>query len=455
MRTRLLLITTALLVVGIAAGDAIVLGALRQHLVERVDRQLTALAQLMARVDPSALGPAGADVTRRAGGGLDLVADMAIVYYGPGGEVISSVHTSSEVPALSAAPRSIFTTGDWRAVVVARPGGGSVAVAGSLSAVDGTVRRLQLVCGVTGLVLIAALGTAGWFLVRAGLRPLRTIEETAAAIAAGDLTHRIPGGARSGAEIDRLTVALNGMLAQLEQAFAARGQFVADVSHELRTPLFGIKGSTELALMGGVSSAAEVERTLRRIDTEAGRLAALVEDLLLLARLDVRGPVLDREPMDLRTLAASGLADLRALDPDRPVRITGPGGVGEGAAAPVLGDEARLRQVVVNLVGNVHAHTPPDAPARIGVGRVGPLSVLEIADRGPGIPRAEEDRLFERFHRGDASRSRQNGNVGYGLGLAIVRSLVEAHGGRVEVGADGPGATFRICLESWEDSQNL
>ena len=455
MKARLLLITTALLVVGIVASDAIVLGALRQHLVERVDRQLTPLAQLMARVDPSALGPAGADVTRRPGGGLDLIADMAIVYFDAGGRVISSVHTSAEVPELSAAPRSVFTTGDWRAVVVARPGGGSVAVAGSLAAVDGTVRRLQLVCAVAGLVLIVALGTAGWFLVRAGLRPLRTIEETATAIAAGDLTHRIPGGGRPGAEIDRLTAALNGMLAQLERAFAARGQFVADVSHELRTPLFGIKGSTELALMGGMTSPVEVERTLRRIDTEAGRLAALVEDLLLLARLDVQGPVLDLQPMDLRTLAASALGDLRVLDPDRPVRLTGPGGVGEGAAAPVLGDEARLRQVVVNLVGNVHAHTPPDAPARIGVGQVGPESILEIADSGPGIAPADEDRLFDRFHRGDASRSRQNGNVGYGLGLAIVRSLVVAHGGRVEVVSDPRGATFRICLAGWEDSQNL
>jgi two-component system OmpR family sensor kinase len=456
MKGRLLLITTALLVVGIVAGDAVVLGALRRHLVERVDRQLTPLAALMARIDPSALGPAGADVTRRAGGGLDLVADMAIVYFDPSGRVVSSVHTSAVVPGLSPAPRTLFTAGNWRAVVVARPDGGSVAVAGSLAAVDGIVQRLGLICAITGLLLTVALGTAGWFLIRAGLRPLRTIEETAAAIAAGDLTHRIPGGKRPGAEIDRLTAALNGMLAQLERAFVARGQFVADVSHELRTPLFGIKGSTELALMGGASSPVEVERTLRRIDTEAGRLAALVEDLLLLARFDVQGPVLHLEPMDLRTLAVSALADLRALDPDRPVRITGPGGAGEGAAAPVLGDEARLRQVVVNLVGNVHAHTPPGAPARIGVGRIGSDAILEIADSGPGIPPGQEDRLFDRFHRGDTARLRPPGNNGYGLGLAIVRSLVEAHGGRVEVVAAGrPGATLRIRLASTEGSQNL
>jgi two-component system OmpR family sensor kinase len=450
LRSRLVLITTVLLVAGIVASDAIVLGALRQHLVERVDRQLTPLAQLMARLDPSVLGPAGSDVTRREGGGLDLVTAMAIVYFDARGVPVSSVHTSAAVPDISGNIRSPFTAGDWRAVVVARPGGGSVAVAGSLDAVDGTVRRLQLVCAVTGLLLIAALGTAGWFLVRAGLRPLRTIEDTAAAIAAGDLTHRIPAGGRPGSEIARLTDALNGMLAQLERAFAARAQFVADVSHELRTPLFGIKGSTELALMGAVG----VERTLSRIDTEAGRLAALVEDLLLLARLDVQAPVLAPEPMDLRTLAASALADLRALDPERPVRITGPGGDGDGRPAPTLGDEARLRQVVVNLVGNVHAHTPPGAPARIGVGNDGGFAILEIADAGPGIPPEQRERLFERFHRGDDSRSR-NGTSGAGLGLAIVRSLVEAHGGRVEVFPAAPGTTFRICLPRLEDSQKL
>jgi two-component system OmpR family sensor kinase len=458
LRARLLLIAMALLVVGIVASDAVVLSVLRRHLVERVDRQLAPLAQLMARFDPTVLGPPGADATRGSGGELDLVTDLAITYFDAGGAVQSSVRTTagSSPPAVAPTARAAFTAGGWRILVVARPAGGTVAVAASLAAVDQTVTRMRLVCALTGLFLIAALGAAGWFLVRAGLRPLRTIEDTATAIAAGDLTHRIPGAGPPGTEIARLTAALNGMLGQLERAFAERAQFVADVSHELRTPLFGIKGSTELHLMGGGREPGEVERTLRRIDTEAGRLAALVEDLLLLARLDVQGggPVLSPEPMDLRTLAADALGDLRSLDPARPVRITGPGGDGEGAAAPVLGDEARLRQVVVNLVGNVHAHTPAAAPVRIGVGVVGGESVLEIADSGPGIPADQVDRIFQRFTRTDAARARGDKPGGAGLGLAIVRSLVEAHDGRVEVSGRA-GATFRVLLPIWEDSQNL
>jgi two-component system OmpR family sensor kinase len=455
LRARLLLITMALLVAGIVVSDAVVLGVLRRHLVERVDLQLAPLAQLMARFDPSVLGPPGADATRRAGGELDLVTDLAITYFDAGGAVVSSVRTAggSSPPAVAPVARSAFTAGGWRVVVVARAGG-TVAVAASLAAVDQTVTRMRLVCAVTGLCLIAALGAAGWFLVRAGLRPLRTIEDTATAIAAGDLTHRIPGAGPPGTEIARLTAALNGMLAQLERAFAERAQFVADVSHELRTPLFGIKGSTELHLMGGGREPAEVERTLRRIDTEAGRLAALVEDLLLLARLDVQGggPVLVREPMDLRTLAADALADLRSLDPERPVRITGPGGSGDGAAAPVLGDEARLRQVVVNLVGNVHAHTPATAAVRIGVGVSGADAVLEVSDNGPGVPPDQVDRVFQRFSRVDGARSRADRTGGAGLGLAIVRSLVEAHGGRVELVGT---STFRVLLPILVDSQNL
>ena len=455
LRTRLLLITTVLLVTGIVASDAVVVGVLRQHLVERVDRQLGPVSVLLARFTPSVLGPAGTATTRRAEQGLDMVADMAITYYAADGSVASAVRTAggAEPPSVAGKPAGTYTVRGadgtlWRVAVATRPGNATVAVAGSLALVDATVTRMRLVCAITGLILIVGLATAGWFLVRAGLRPLRTIEDTATAIVGGDLTHRIPDAGPPDTEIARLTAALNGMLAQLERAFAARAQFVADVSHELRTPLFGIKGSTELYLMGGGSSPEDVERTLRRIDTEAGRLAALVEDLLLLARFDVQGPMLELAPMDLRTLAASALADLQALDPGRPVRITGPSRRGEGSAAPVLGDEARLRQVVVNLVGNVHAHTPVESPARIGVGRVGDLSVLEIADSGPGVPAELVPRVFDRFVRADGSRAR-NGGSGAGLGLAIVRSLVEAHGGRVEVHDGAPGAIFRICLPAW------
>jgi len=202
-----------------------------------------------------------------------------------------------------------------------------------------------------GVGLVAMLAVAGWFAVRAGLRPLRRIERTAAAIAGGDLTQRVPAGAGSGTEIGRLSTALNGMLGQVEAAFAARAasearmrRFVADVSHELRTPLFGIKGFTELYRMGGVRGEAEVGLTMARIESESARLT---EDLLLLARLDEGGTGLPPHPapMDLRTLAAGARRDLTALDPTRPVTVTGPRGRGPAGPALVSGDEARLRQV--------------------------------------------------------------------------------------------------------------
>ncbi|MEU6641693.1 HAMP domain-containing sensor histidine kinase [Saccharomonospora sp. NPDC046836] len=305
----------------------------------------------------------------------------------------------------------------------------------------------------TGAGLLVVLGVAGWFAVRAGLRPLRRIEDTAAAIAGGDLTRRIPDLAVPRTEVGRLSASLNGMLGQLENAFAARAAseeamraFVADVSHELRTPLFGIKGFAQLYLMGGLPERADVDRTMRRIDAEADRLKGLTENLLLLAQLDnaalhERAPV-ELEPTDLRTLAADAAHDLRALDPSRPIRLTGPGG-GQAKAAPILGDEARLRQVVVNLVSNVVAHTPAGTPVRIGVGTADGAAVFEIADSGPGLSPEAAARVFDRFYRVDSSRARG----GTGLGLAIVRSLVTTQGGDVELRtAPGEGATFRIVF---------
>ncbi|GAA5035305.1 sensor histidine kinase [Actinopolymorpha pittospori] len=260
------------------------------------------------------------------------------------------------------------------------------------------------------------------------------------------------------------------MLAQVERAFAARAtsearmrRFVTDVSHELRTPLFGIRGSTELYRMGALSKQADVDQTMRRIESESSRLASLTEDLLLLARLDEgAGPGalrLQLAPMDLRTLAADALHDLRALDPTRTVELTGPGtgpaarpgtgpdAIGSAAPAPVIGDEARLRQVVANLVGNVIAHTKAGTSVRIGVGTVGTRAVLEIADNGPGLAPDQAARIFDRFYRADRSRSRTDGRTGSGLGLAIAQSLVAAHSGRIELRtAPGQGATFRIVL---------
>jgi two-component system OmpR family sensor kinase len=201
--------------------------------------------------------------------------------------------------------------------------------------------------------------------------------------------------------------------------------------------------------MGALPERDDVNRTMERIARESERLARLVENMLLLARLDEhatsgRRP-LDLAPTDLRTLAADALHDVHALDPTRQVTLTGPGG-GPPSTAPTLADEAQLRQVVTNLVGNATTHTPAGTPVRIGVGTADGFAVLEVADEGDGLTEEQARRAFERFYRPDSSRTRSAGG-GAGLGLSIVQSLVDAHGGRVQlITAPGRGATFRVLL---------
>ncbi|GIJ52109.1 two-component sensor histidine kinase [Virgisporangium aliadipatigenens] len=459
LRVRVLVIALALSAVGVLTVQAVVVGVLRAHLVDRVDAQLTLIGGLFARLpvtSPSGVLPRELTVQ------LDLVREVYIARLSPAGDLVAEMGTPgagagprlSRLDAAAVAARGTrpFDADGWRVVTGAAAEGGSVVVAVPLSEVDSTVRRMWTVGILTTLAVLAALALLGFFLVNAGLRPLRRIEETAAAIAGGDLSHRVPVLAGPRTEVGRLSVALNGMLGQLEGAFAARTAaearmrvFLGDVSHELRTPLFGIKGFTELYRMGGLPERADVDRTMAHIEREATRLASLAEDLLLLARLDQQPDAIAPTPMDLRTLAADALGDLRALDPTRPVELTGPAG-GAPGRAPVLGDEARLRQVITNLVGNAVTHTPAGTPVRIGVGTAHGHAVLELADRGPGLAPEQAARVFDRFYRADRSRHREDG-AGAGLGLSIVRSLVEAHGGTVtlETGP-GEGATFRVLL---------
>ncbi|MET8155598.1 HAMP domain-containing sensor histidine kinase [Sphaerisporangium sp. NPDC005289] len=486
LRARLLFITSVLLAVGLVLGGSIVIGLLRANLVDRVDRQLRALGGLAALM-PAGLPGAGRDQDgsgplggRALAANFDLITEIHLADLAADGTVRSqtrvpggSVAGGPALPVLDTAAvarhgRRPFEVGGlggtrrWRVVAVPRPvrppggaaplgDGGSVVVAASLEAVSTTVGRLRAAFLGAGSVLLVLLTLCGWFAITAGLRPLRRIEDTAAAIASGDLARRVPRVAGPATEIGRLSASLNGMLAQIERAFAARAdsearlrRFVADVGHELRTPLFGIKGFSELYRMGGLS---DVGLAMARIESESGRLARLVDDLLLLARLDDGGDALplDLAPMDLRTLAADARLDLRALARDRPVELTGPGG-GPPASAPVLGDEARLRQVVSNLVGNVVAHTPAGTRVRVGVGTVDSEAVLVVEDDGPGLTPEQAARAFDRFYRADASRSRSGGG-GAGLGLAIAQSMAAAHGGRVTLRTTpGHGAAFTLVL---------
>ncbi|USQ80795.1 HAMP domain-containing histidine kinase [Ornithinimicrobium faecis] len=342
----------------------------------------------------------------------------------------------------------------WR-VLLARysstTGDGTVAVALPLSTVSNTVKQLIVLTTVVGLVTLIAVALISWFAVRRAFRPLTRIEDTAAAIAAGDLTRRIPDR-QANDEVASLSDSLNAMLAQIEQSFAVREaserrmrQFVADASHELRTPLATVKGYAELYRVGGVTEPEDVASAMRRVENESSRMARLVEDLLLLTRLDTT-PHRPHDDVDLMVVANDVVQDARVRAPERPLALHRYGTANGSVIVP--GDDFALRQVLTNLVANAVAHTPADSAVDVLVGQTDTAAIIEIADHGPGISPEAAQRVFERFYRADPSRTRGPGSSGgTGLGLSIVASIVSRHGGTVSHRpTPGGGATFRVEL---------
>jgi two-component system OmpR family sensor kinase len=266
----------------------------------------------------------------------------------------------------------------------------------------------------------------------------------AADIAAGDLTKRVEPATPT-TEIGRLGLALNGMLSQIEAAFAERTEsntrlrrFIADASHELRTPLTSIRGYSEMLRRGAGDSPTDAELARRRIEEESVRMSTLVDDMLLIARLD-QGRPLERKPVDLQAIATDAADDARAVAPQRQITLTAPG------AVVVEGDDLRLRQVVGNLVRNALVHTPQQTAIEIGVSTENGTGRMSVIDHGPGLQAKEMERIFEPFYRADPSRSRDSG--GAGLGLSIVSAVVSAHGGKVNVKeTSGGGVTFEVDL---------
>lgn len=343
----------------------------------------------------------------------------------------------------------------WRVLTEQLSSGYSLTVAVSLKSVDQTVRQLMLVDLLLGGAIVITLATVGAGIVRASLKPLEEIEDTAEAIAAGDLSQRVPDRDPR-TEVGRLSRSLNGMLGQIETAFRAQAaseaqargseermrRFIADASHELRTPLTAIRGFAEFYRQGAARTPTETEKLVGRIEDAASRMGFLVEDLLLLARMDQQRPLV-RRPVDLLALAADAVHEARATAPDREIDLT----VHGDAAFQVQGDEHRLRQVLSNLLSNAIVHTPAGTPVavRLGTGELlgAPAAVIEVADQGPGLSPEVAERVFERFYRADAARSQG----GTGLGLSIVAALVAAHEGTVEVESElGQGATFRVTI---------
>ncbi|MFE1053808.1 sensor histidine kinase [Streptomyces rochei] len=488
LRGRVVTISLLLVVAALLTSNALLVTLLQRQLTQQLDDRLRAITTTAARLPVPADTPDGAPSVAPDTAGRELVGDVYVAYLDAEGRARRTLRPTTEslpeIPtldseAVAAYDDQPFTVsaedgGTWRVIAmpqqpvqspVADPSAatGSVVVAGSLAEVNSTIRHLGVWMLVIDSLVLVLLGVVAWFALRAGLGPLRRIETTAAAIAGGDLTRRVPQPLTTRTELGRLSAALNGMLDRIEAGDAARAAtnermrtFIADASHELRTPLFGIKGFTELYRMGGMPRREDVDSAMSRIEREAARLVRIVEDLLLLARL-AEAPTADAHlplqttPMDLRSLAADALHDLRALAPERPVTLTGPDG-GPPGGAPVLGDESRLRQVTYNLVGNAIAHTPPGTPVRIGVGTLGDRAVLELSDQGPGMTAEQATHVFDRFYRADTARTRAH-TGGAGLGLSIVHALVTAHHGRVDVRtAPGKGATFRILLPLHTDT---
>jgi two-component system OmpR family sensor kinase len=347
-----------------------------------------------------------------------------------------------DVPAVSG-------TGRYRVLVSSLPASaGVLIVAVALDDVNATLKRLLRVEVLIAAGLLAVLAAATFWLLRTGLRPLEQMSEVAGGIAQGDLDVRLsPAEERS--EIGRLGLALNGMLERLEDAFARRDRseaqlrrFVSSASHELRTPLTSIRGYAALLRRGAKYDPEDLETSISRIESEATRMAGLIDDLLLLARLDEQRP-LTRAPTDLTVVAYEAAEDARARDPGRSIAVD--------ARGPVIvsGDEPRLRQIVANLLENAQVHTPAGAPVRVEVGVRDQMAVLAVIDAGPGIEPEQAAHIFERFYRGTRPGSGDTAprTEGSGLGLAIVKTIAEAHGGAATVTSrPGAGSRFEITL---------
>jgi two-component system OmpR family sensor kinase len=478
LRSRLVVAIAALVAVGLVVTDISGMLLLRRYLLERVDDQVSAAARRSSRIAIPTQLPE--QEFRRI---PQLGPSTVTLFYDNNGHAELGPSSATESPNLGSfaslkgrADQGPFTvdtpSGVWRVEVATLADHAGLAVVGvSLNEVDATQDRLLAINAGVILLVLFGIAVVGGTVVRLGLRPLTRMETTAAEIADGDLSSRI-GDADPHTEVGRLGTALNMMLVRIETAMADRTaseqrlrQFLADAAHELRTPLTSIQGFAELYRHGGVQQGPDLAEAMNAIESEVSRMRLLVNDLLLLARLDEER-ALEHRPVDLLEVAADTVRDAHVRVPNRFVML-GPLDERRDTFDPVTvaGDEARLRQVATNLVANALQHTPEDAEVVVRVGRTTadhaggapaaatghelapdePVAVIEVADTGPGLLHGDAARVFERLYRAESSRSRRHG--GAGLGLSIVASIVDAHGGRCELWTEpGAGARFRVML---------
>jgi two-component system OmpR family sensor kinase len=460
LRGRLLIGVISLMVVGLLIVNVATYLSLQDFLTSRVDDQLRAGVDEAA----NALGAFGPGPNHPASFPVGTVAELL----NPDGsvektKVVTSGFGTTISPITPVLPKSLprskqdipvepytvkgsdgktqFRVTDWPE---GRFAGQYVVLAVPLAEMESTLSGLLLLEALISIVVVAVTAILALVIVQIGLRPLRRMGSVAGDIAAGDLSRRVEP-ATPKTEIGRLGLALNAMLSQIEAAFAQRTaserrlrRFIADASHELRTPLTSIRGYSEMLRRGASASPADSDVARRRIEEESVRMSTLVDDMLLIARLD-QGRPLEMKQVDLQAIARDAVDDARAVAPQREITLS--------ASEPVVvsGDDTRLRQVLGNLVRNAIVHTPPRTPIEISVTTEDSVARVSVADHGPGLRAEDRDRIFEAFYRADPSRSRDRG--GAGLGLSIVTAVVAAHGGRVQVKeTSGGGATFEVEL---------
>ncbi|MFI6393108.1 sensor histidine kinase [Nonomuraea sp. NPDC050547] len=461
LRTRLVVSILALTTLALVLANVVGIALLQGMLVRRVDEQLVAASTTIGTriLQPPPIRPparyTAVDVSLERLLTKRVAQVSRIMIYTRSGTLKTTLPATKdpgpEIDRLRYdGPYTVPGSegAGWRVVATAVPMGDTVVIGTSLADVEQTRTSLIAIAVAVSAAVLVLLGMAADVLVRLGLRPLTRMENTAAHISGGDFARRVPDPDPH-TEPGRLGLAMNVMLDRVTHEMAARTasearmrRFLADASHELRTPLTSVRGFAELHRRGG----GDADETMRRIEDEATRMGVLVNDLLTLAQLDEER-ALERGRVDLLEVAADTIRDARARVPGRQVRLAGLG----DTLAPVslAGDEARLRQVAANLVGNALAHTPADASVTVRVGRADGMAVLEVADTGPGIDERHVPYLFDRLYRVGQGRSRADG--GAGLGLAIVAAIVHAHGGRVTLDTGpGEGARFRVFLPASE-----
>ena len=466
LRNRLILASVVLASLAIIASDFAANAALRTYLISQVDDQLINISSTsLNRLDRAGIAPLEADDKNSPFKILEPLRGVptatSITLLDMDGNLIGQVGgelggknfavTGMKIDEVSQYKNRPFTIEgkdgqpDIRALAQMLPTGmGSVIVADSLEKVDKTLSQLRFLFLILGLIALIAIAMAARWIIALGLKPLEAVEDTAEAIAAGDLSARLPA-AKPDTEVGRLTTSLNTMLSRIEESFTARVEsenklrrFVADASHELRTPLTAIRGFAELHRQGAVVGEDKTKELINRIEKESVRMSSLVEDLLLLARLD-QSRELVKEPVDLNTLITEAVASARAAGPNHPIEIKL-----EASEIFVLGDSQRIHQVIANLLANARAHTPNGTQISITAMQGVSETTIAVSDNGPGLSKADQDRIFERFYRADPSRVRNSGE-GSGLGLSIVDAVMKAHGGYVSVKSEvGQGATFTL-----------